>query len=140
MLHSPGAEPRSTAAVSPSMKTHALAVFHRAPENLNCAQAVVAAYQAVSGRPVAPVAEFQLHGGGRAPDGECGALYAACQLAPEAATRLRADFAARAGATRCRPLKREVRFPCADCVGLAAELLAGSTATPPPASPQPSSS
>jgi hypothetical protein len=120
------------------MKNHALAVFHRAPENLNCAQAVIAAHQAVTGRQGTSVADFQLLGGGRAPDGECGALYAACQMAPEAATRLRADFAARAGATRCRPLKREVRFPCADCVGLAAELLASSTASTPPASPLPS--
>ncbi len=101
---------------------------------------MIAAYQAVSGRQVAPVAEFQLHGGGRAPDGECGALYAACQIVPEAAARLRAGFAAEAGATRCRPLKRERRFPCTDCVGLAAELLAGSTASPPPASPLSSSS
>ncbi len=122
------------------MKAHALAVFHRAPENLNCAQAVLAAYQAVSGRQVAPVAEFQLHGGGRAPDGECGALYAACRIAPESAAHLRAGFAARAGATRCRPLKRELRFPCTDCVGLAAELLAGSSASSPSESQLPSSS
>ncbi len=106
------------------MKTHALAVFHRAPENLNCAQAVLAAYQAVSGRPVAAVDAYRVFGGGRAPGGECGALYAACQAAPESAEALRAGFAARAGSTLCRPLKRELRFPCPECVGLAAELLA----------------
>ncbi len=112
------------------MKTHALAVFHRAPENFNCAQAVIAAHQAVTGRQGTSVADFQLLGGGRAPDGECGALYAACHLAPEAAEQLRNGFAARAGATGCRPLKRERRFPCTECVGLAAELLAGAIASP----------
>ena len=120
------------------MKAHALAVFHRAPENLNCAQAVLAAYQAVSGRKVAPVDDYRLFGGGRAPGGECGALYAACQAAPGEAEALRAGFSARAGSTQCRPLKRELRFPCTECVGLAAELLArtGSvSSTPTPNSP-----
>ena len=120
------------------MKARALAVFHRAPDNLNCAQAVLAAYQAVSGRQLAPVEEYKLHGGGRAPGGECGALYAACQAAPGAAEALRAGFAARAGSTLCRPLKRELRFPCTECVGLAAELLAKANSfspTPPPTAP-----
>jgi hypothetical protein len=120
------------------MRIHALAVFHRAPENLNCAQAVSAAHQAVTGRQGSAVADFQLLGGGRAPDGECGALYAACHLAPEAAARLRTGFAARAGATGCRPLKRERRFPCTECVGLAAELLAGAIASPSAVSSPPS--
>ena len=61
-------------------------------------------------------------------------------LPPESAARLRAGFAARAGATRCRPLKRGLRFPCTDCVGLAAELLAGSSASSSSASQLPSSS
>ena len=105
------------------MKAHALAVFLRAPDNLNCAQAVLAAYQAVSGRPVAPVDDYRLFGGGRAPDGECGALFAACRCAPATAEKLRADFATRAGATRCKTLKSERRFSCVECVGVAAELL-----------------
>lgn len=109
------------------MKQHALAVFHRPPDHLNCAQAVLAAYQAATGRQVAPVADFKPFGGGRAPEGECGALYAACRAAPAAAGHLRTAFAARAGATRCQPLKRELRFPCEACVALAAELLAGTT-------------
>ncbi len=119
------------------MKAHALAVFHRAPDNLNCAQAVLAAYQAVSGRQLAPIEEYKLHGGGRAPGGECGALFAACQAAPGAAEALRAGFAARAGSTLCRPLKRDLRFPCTECVGLAADLLAQTGAAS--ASPQPTS-
>lgn len=109
------------------MKNQAVAAFHRLPENLNCAQTVLDAWQAVTGREVASVAEFKAFGGGRAPEGECGALYAACRCAPETAGEMREAFAARAGSGSCRVLKRELRFPCAECVGLAAELLEASS-------------
>jgi hypothetical protein len=105
------------------MRSYALSVFHRPPENWNCAQAVLDAWQSLSGRTVAPVASFRAHGGGRAPAGECGALYAACVAVPEAAEELRELFAVRAGATTCRALKGELRLPCAECVGIAADLL-----------------
>lgn len=105
------------------MKTHALAVFHQPPADLNCAQSVLDAYQAVTGKHVAAIADFKPFGGGRAPDNECGALYAACQAAPESAAGIRAAFAKTAGATSCRVLKRELRFPCKECVSLAAGLL-----------------
>lgn len=107
------------------MKAHALAVFHRPPENLNCAQAVLDAYQVATGRMVAAVAEFKPFGGGRAPGGECGALHAACRLAPAAADDLRRAFADRNGSTLCRELKRGGHVPCPECVATAADLLAG---------------
>ncbi len=103
------------------MKSHAKSVFRRAPERLNCAQAVLDAYQAVTGRHVAPVGDFKPFGGGRAPDGECGALHAACQCAPESAAEIRAAFAAHAGTTLCRELDA---LPCEECVALSAQLLA----------------
>lgn len=105
------------------MKAHAVAVFHRLPENLNCAQAVLDAFQKSTGKTIAELATYRAFGGGRAPDNECGALYAACQAAPEAASALRAAFDAKAGSTRCKILKGENRYPCTECVGLAAELL-----------------
>ncbi len=105
------------------VKNHAISAFHRPPENLNCAQAVLDAYQTISGRHVTDVASFKPFGGGRAPDNECGALYAACQAAPESAATLRAAFEKTAGSTRCRELKQNLRYPCTDCVGLAAGLL-----------------
>lgn len=105
------------------MKTRALAAFHRPPENFNCAQAVVVAWQAETGRQVAALADLKPFGGGRAPNGECGAIYAACLAAPESARTLRQDFVARLGDTRCSVLKRDLAVPCSDCVGTAAELL-----------------
>ncbi|MFH1498437.1 MAG: redox-active protein [Verrucomicrobiota bacterium] len=101
------------------MKTHALAVFHRPPENLNCAQAVFAAYQAVSGDHSLTVASFKPWGGGRAPGGRCGALHAACTLAPASAGKINDAFLTRIGALCCR----EITQPCVDCVGTAAALL-----------------
>ncbi|MBK9990151.1 MAG: redox-active protein [Verrucomicrobia bacterium] len=111
------------------MKTHALAVFHQPPADLNCAQAVLDAYQTVTGKHVATITDFKPFGGGRAPENECGALYAACQAAPDSATAIRTAFAQTAGATSCRMLKRELHFPCAECVALAAGLLQQNTPT-----------
>jgi hypothetical protein len=108
------------------MKDHAIAAFHRLPENLNCAQVVLDAWQQTTGQDVAMVEEYRAFGGGRAPEGECGALYAACQAAPAAAASIRAAFAQKAGSGHCLTLKRELRFPCKECVGLAAELLEAS--------------
>lgn len=105
------------------MKTRALAAFHRPPENLNCAQAVFSAFQVATGQQLPSVADLKPFGGGRAPENECGALYAACLAAPASAATLRAEFAKTAGSVRCRELKQNLRYPCTDCVGLAAELL-----------------
>ena len=103
------------------MKTRALAVFHRPPERLNCAQAVLAAHQAVTGDHSLALASFKPWGGGRAPDGRCGALHAACLLAPASEEKLCAAFLIRIGALRCREIER----PCVQCVQTACALLQG---------------
>jgi len=108
------------------MKDHAIAAFHRLPENLNCAQVVLDAWQRATRLDVAMVEEYRAFGGGRAPEGECGALYAACQAVPATAASMRTAFAQKAGSGHCLTLKRELRFPCKECVGLAAELLEAS--------------
>ena len=92
-------------------------------QGYNCAQAVLFAYQEKTGRSIADIIEFKVFGGGRAPENECGALYAACQAEPASAAVLRESFARKAGTTVCRELKSVLHYPCADCVALAAELL-----------------
>jgi len=73
------------------------------------------------------IAEHADHGGGNAPEGECGALYAACQVAarrggnPE---NLRRRFAAVHGHTACRELRAR-RVACAACVRSSADLVKG---------------
>ena len=105
------------------MKSHALKSFHLPPHNFNCAQSVLHGYQAVTGNHALAVADFKAFGGGRAPDGLCGALYAATRIAPQAADTLKVEFARRTGSTTCKELKGRLRQSCSACVTTATELL-----------------
>ncbi|MDO4574595.1 MAG: redox-active protein [Planctomycetia bacterium] len=90
----------------------------RAARKINCAQAIMAGLGHDS-----RVAEMADCGGGRAPEGRCGALHAAILLLPEAVGEsVIQEFAAVAGSDKCREIKRN-GFPCAKCVALAAELV-----------------
>lgn len=100
------------------MKNEALTYFEAVPKRHNCAQSVAAG----AGREDL-LPELASCGGGRAPEGLCGALYTLLKLAPESAhDRLRRAFAAQAGALTCREIKTGSKFPCKECVRLAAEL------------------
>ncbi len=90
----------------------------------NCAQTICAAF----GREDL-LEEMKACGGGRAPEGTCGALYGAMQVAPERAAELKAAFCERTGASQCRYLKSELRVPCQECVQTAAELLVSTVAS-----------
>lgn len=103
------------------MKNHALAVFRRPPERLNCAQAVLHAYREVSGDKSMPLGDLRSFGAGRAPGGVCGALHAGCALAPDKAEALLARFAQRMGTVRCKELRRNREHGCEECVATAAE-------------------
>lgn len=78
----------------------------QAPARLNCAQSLIHAAQEVLGESEFKVEDFKTMGSGRAPGGTCGALHAACEAAPEAASVLKIQFAAKTGATTCHELKR----------------------------------
>jgi hypothetical protein len=105
------------------MKHRALATFRQAPQRLNCAQAVLHAFQEATGKTNFALADFKPLGGGRAPDGLCGALHAACAVVPDKAERLKSRFAARLGSVFCRELRAARRHPCEVCVSHAADLL-----------------
>lgn len=108
------------------MKKLAQSVFRRPPLRLNCAQAVAHAWETrAGGLPAGLAQELEDCGGGRAPGGLCGALYAATRLAaaPAEAEKRLGDFAAAAGNIRCREIRRSGAISCGACVGLAAELL-----------------
>ena len=96
-------------------------------ERLNCAQSVLKGFQPVFDIPDDRIAEAKSHGGGRAENGRCGALHSALSLAKdeEAKVRLACAFVEAAGAEACREIKRIGKLKCADCVALAAQLLAG---------------
>ena len=68
--------------------------------------------------------EFVNFGGGKAPEGLCGALYAAMLLSPEACREnVRKKFVEFAGADTCFTLKMRNRTSCIRCVEKAAELV-----------------
>ena len=91
----------------------------------NCAQAVAFAFRHVSGLTDADVADHKRNGGGRAPEGHCGALHAALQVLPEEPRRadLLEQFKARVGSVCCRDIRAAKVTPCAACVQTAATLL-----------------
>ncbi|WP_005032490.1 hypothetical protein [Holophaga foetida] len=81
---------------------------------LNCAQSVAAAFG------VDPQG-FAAFGGGQAPEGWCGAAYAAAHLTgnPEA---IRNAFQEKAGAITCKAIRQNRILPCPGCVETAAHL------------------
>ncbi len=106
-----------------NMKDHASRGFRRPPERLNCAQAVRHARTSVYGEEVMPVSDLKPFGGGRAPGGLCGALYAPCILAPQKAESLMSRFAQELGSTRCEELRTNKKHPCEGCVAMGARLV-----------------
>ncbi|MBP1628040.1 MAG: hypothetical protein H6Q00_2515 [Holophagaceae bacterium] len=105
------------------MKQKALDLFHCPPQNYNCAQAVAAAYQAAAGDLSINVDSFRAFGGGRAPGGECGAVFAACQMNPDSAASIREAFRKQTGHLDCASIRVKGEATCRACVGLAAGLL-----------------
>ena len=94
-------------------------------ERLNCAQSVLRAFQHQMGVPEHAVQQAKQLGGGRAEEGRCGALHAALQLSGDEATRSKVleAFVERAGAAKCRDIRKRQSLSCAQCVELAAALL-----------------
>jgi hypothetical protein len=113
------------------MKDTALENFRRPPQMLNCAQSVLYAYQAVYGDASMPVSEMKPFGGGRAPGGLCGALHAACTIAPQKAEVLKSKFAATTGSTLCKELRETSELACQTCVSESARILQDELGAPP---------
>ena len=101
----------------------ALSTFREPPCSYNCAQTVCAAF----GRDDL-LEQMKACGGGRAPEGTCGALYAAMTLVPERAEAFAAAFRKANGSSLCRELKGTHRVPCQTCVSTVASLVEAETA------------
>lgn len=94
-------------------------------ERHNCAQSIFRGFQEVRAVPEQTIALAKGLGGGWAPEGRCGALHAAMELAadPEAKERLIRAFVERAGSETCREIKKSRKLSCEECVRVAAEEL-----------------
>ena len=105
------------------LKEKAEQLFTETPKRGNCAQcvALAAGDETLAG-------ELNGCGGGKAPEGLCGALYAAMLLAPaEKRQAIHDEFQRRARGLCGRELKQARHYPCAACVALAAELFENQT-------------
>ena len=104
--------------VTEELLERATATLRQPPLRLNCSQSVLALC-GIEGR----MEEFAEFGGGRAPEGLCGALYAALRLVPdERREAVRRAFAAEAGAEKCLDIKKGTGTSCQMCVAIAAAL------------------
>lgn len=108
------------------MKAKQAAVFYRASERYNCAQAVLKTFQEEAGVPDAVIKGAARWGHGRAEGGVCGALYAVRALIDdsEQVAKVEQEFAHVAGSTGCRQIRGMSRVTCRECVSLAAGLTA----------------
>ncbi len=96
--------------------------YFRKEDKLNCCQAVLRYFNA----PVELIANHKDFGGGRAPEGLCGALHAAKTLLKndQKFAALCEEFAKESNGTlTCHDIKTKEKISCTRCVDLAGELL-----------------
>ena len=101
--------------------------FHKKPENMNCAQAILKAFEKEFNISEQKIAEYKAYGGGRAENGLCGALFSAKKLlSKDEYERLESKFLAEFGSVDCTELK-EMQYSCKKIVsfvdGLVDEIL-----------------
>jgi hypothetical protein len=91
--------------------------FH-GEEKYNCAQAVLAAYDAEHEK----LADAKAFGGGRAPEGLCGAFHSAKELlGAEKFEEMLHEFKEAAGGLNCQEIRPLGKLSCRECVAFAAE-------------------
>lgn len=96
--------------------------FFRGESRYNCAQAVLRAYAPAVGVGKTCLDRFSQFGSGRAPGGECGALFAAKSILEDPAAKKEVEkaFVDVAGTTICRDIRKGRRASCEQCVQTAA--------------------
>ncbi|MBP6370366.1 MAG: C-GCAxxG-C-C family protein [Paludibacteraceae bacterium] len=98
--------------------------FHKKPALLNCAQAILTAWQKEYEIAENTILEFKQYGGGRAPEGACGALYAAEYLMKKHHQQsIYKEFSVYAGSIACKEIRKNGVVSCQKCVEIADELL-----------------
>ncbi|MCX7710908.1 MAG: C-GCAxxG-C-C family protein [Clostridia bacterium] len=98
-------------------------------KRMNCAQAVISAFQEKYELDEDTVELFRAYGGGRAPGGVCGAFYAVkyilehCGDAKRIA-ELEQYFSGCAGSLKCNDIRQARTLSCVECVEKCSEYLA----------------
>lgn len=125
----------SAAAIDPNekipMKETAKVYFlgKKGPRRLNCAQSVAETFREKLPLEEKTATLLSACGGGMAPNGYCGAFYAAkCLLehhAPHRAQESMEQLHSAAGSLKCREIKALKKLSCVGCVEKAAEVVEG---------------
>ena len=89
----------------------------------NCAQCIVYKWNKYFANNPQFVEASSGYGLGRAPEGMCGALYAAINALPNHKDEILSAFKAKNGAPTCKKLKQELGVPCPTCVDVADDLI-----------------
>ncbi|WP_010243917.1 C-GCAxxG-C-C family (seleno)protein [Acetivibrio cellulolyticus] len=95
---------------------------------MNCAQSVISAFKEKYNLSTEAIEAFRNFGTGRAPEGLCGALYAAKYIfekyaAVEKSIELEKYFFDQAGAVKCDEIRMRKKLSCLGCVEKCAEFL-----------------
>ena len=102
-----------------SLPEQAVGFYTQKPKQYNCAQAVAKAF----GRDDL-VEPLKSCGGGKAPDGLCGALYAALLLAGEERSEaIKEQFLKKIEHLECKVIRKSKQATCVDCVCRATEIV-----------------
>ncbi len=94
----------------------------------NCSMSIIKSFHESSApMKTDELSEFSGFGGGRAPEGYCGALYAAEKLIDKSNSlgfkEIKNSFLEEAGSLKCREIRKLGKLPCEGCVRVTAELL-----------------
>jgi len=101
-----------------------VAVFLFRKKRKNCAEAVAEAWQKVTGKDPELTVNLRKCGSGRAPQGLCGAIYAAQLVCDEdKKAELTDRFEDAAGSLLCGEIRSMKKLSCTACVEVAAALL-----------------
>ncbi|WHH59509.1 C-GCAxxG-C-C family (seleno)protein [Petroclostridium sp. X23] len=96
-------------------------------KRMNCAQSIICTFEHKYKLKDEIVEMFKAYGRGRAPEGLCGAYYAAKFLLEKECEghekKLEQYFLVHAGSTKCHEIRKCRKFSCLDCVEKSAELL-----------------
>lgn len=107
------------------MKHEEARLLFRGEDKLNCAQALLKAFQEEFNVPEEDIQAAAKLGGGKAPHGECGALYAARLLIKDHKLihTIAHDFETLAGSTKCRSIRKQNKLSCGRCVAVIAQIM-----------------
>lgn len=99
---------------------------HHVEKNYNCAQTILKLFEKTHSVSETDIKIFRQHGGGRAPEGLCGALFAAKYLFPhheKIVESIHQDFLNEIGNVRCIDIRKNRKKTCQECIACAAKLV-----------------